>query len=83
LKKNNKNEKWIAYLSLNLAYSEKKITVKGTVSRELRPRLLYIIRKLFSRPIIAGHKIYILLKGHFTIYMKQFSVSKAGSCYFG
>ena len=33
--------------------------LKGTVSRELRPMLLNIIKKLFSRPIIAGHKIYI------------------------
>ena len=33
---------------------------KGSVQQKLRPRLLYIIRKLFTRPIIAGHKIYIL-----------------------
>ena len=52
---------------------------KGTVSRELRHRLLYIIGKLFSRPIVALLKIYILLKGHFTIFKKPSSVSKAGS----
>ena len=49
--------------------------LKGTVSQELRHRLLYIIRKLFSRPIVALHKIYILLKGQFTINKKPFSVS--------
>ena len=49
--------------------------LKGTVSRKLRPMLLYIIQKLFSRPIIAGHKILILLKGHFTIIKKPISVS--------
>ena len=40
---------------------------KGTVSRDLRWVLLYINRKLFSRAIVAHHKILILLKGHFTI----------------
>jgi hypothetical protein len=49
--------------------------VKGTVSQELRHRLLYIIRKLFSRPIVASHKILILLKGQLAMYIKQFSVS--------
>jgi len=48
---------------------------KGTVSRELRPMLLYIIGKLFSRPIVASLKIFILLKGQFAMYIKQFSVS--------
>ena len=53
---------------------------KGSVQRKLRPMFLYIIQKLFSRPIIiAVHKISILLKGQFTINKKQFSVSKAGS----
>jgi len=33
--------------------------------------LLYIIQKLFSRPIIASHKILTFLKGQFTIYIKQ------------
>ena len=42
---------------------------KGTVSRELRPRLLYIIRKLFSRPFVASLKIFILLKGQFAMYI--------------
>ena len=43
----------------------------GTVSRELSHRLLYIIWKLFSRPIITSHKVLTLLKGQFTIYKKQ------------
>ena len=33
--------------------------------------LLYIIQQLFSRPIIASHKILTFLKGQFTIYKKQ------------
>jgi len=45
-------------------------------------KLLLIIRKLFSRPIVASHKIYILLKGQFAINIKPFSVSQAGSYYF-
>ena len=49
--------------------------VKGTVSRELRSMLLYIIGKLFSRPIVAWLKIFILLKGQFAMYIKPFSVS--------
>jgi len=53
----------------------KMFFVKGTVSRELRHRLLYIIQKLFSRPIVASLKILILLKGQFAMYIKQFSVS--------
>ena len=48
---------------------------KGTVSQELRPMLLYIIQKLFSRPIIASHKVYILLKGQSAINKKPFSIS--------
>ena len=47
---------------------------KGAVTRELRPRLLTIISKLFSRPILALHKIYILLKGQSAINKKPFSV---------
>ena len=49
--------------------------LKGTVSRELRHMLLYIIQQLFSRPIVASLKILILLKGQFAMYIKQFSVS--------
>ena len=49
--------------------------LKGTLSQELRHRLLYIIRKLFSMPIAALLQILILLKGQFAMYMKQFSVS--------
>ena len=40
---------------------------KGSASRVLRWVLLYIIQKLFSRPIIASHKILTFLKGQFTI----------------
>ena len=47
------------------------LTIKGTVSRELRPMLLYIIGKLFSRPIVALLKIFILLKGQFTMYIHK------------
>jgi len=32
--------------------------------------LLNIIGKLFSRPIVASLKIFILLKGQFTMYIK-------------
>ena len=46
-------------------------TFKGSVSRVLRWVLLYIIQKLFSRPIIASHKILTFLKGQFTINKKQ------------
>ena len=45
--------------------------VKGSVSRVLRWVLLYINQKLFSRPIIAFHKILTFLKGQFTINKKQ------------
>ena len=50
--------------------SRKNVLIKGTISQELRPMLLYNIQKLFSRPIIASHKIYILLKGQFAIIKK-------------
>ena len=46
-------------------------TVKGSVSQILRWVLLYINRKLSFRPIIASNKIVKLLKGQFTIYIKQ------------
>ena len=32
---------------------------------------MYINRKVFSRPILASHKILSLLKGQFTISKKQ------------
>ena len=51
------------------------LAIKGSVSRELRHWLLYIIQKLFSRPVVALLKILILLKGQFAMYIKQFSVS--------
>ena len=47
---------------------------KGTVSRDFHWVLLYINRKLFSRAIVAHHKILILLKGHFTIYKRRSSI---------
>ena len=58
--------------------------LKGSVQRNLRGMVsCYIpnIQKLSLRPIIAGHTILILLKGHFTIYKIQLSESKAGLCY--
>jgi len=59
-----------------------KFNLKGLSHENKGKRLLYIIRKLFSRPIIAGHKILISLKGNFTIIKNPSSVSKAGSYYF-
>jgi len=44
---------------------------KWSVSRVLRWVLLYINQKLFSRPIIASHKILTFLNGQFTINKKQ------------
>ena len=44
--------------------------VKGSVQQKLRPMLLYIIQKLFSRRWTAKYLIFFLLKGHFTIYIK-------------
>ena len=37
--------------------------VKGSFSQILRWELLYINRKLFSRPIIASHKMFKFIKG--------------------
>ena len=65
-------------LRLSLLYHDwvlRHFLLKGTVSRELRPMLLYIIQKLFSRSIVASLKIFILLKGQFAMYIKPFSVS--------
>ena len=42
---------------------KKEIDIKGTVSRELSHRLLYIFQKLFSRPIIASLKNFNFIKG--------------------
>ena len=44
--------------------------LKGTVSREIRHRLLYIIQKLFLRRWTAKYLNFCLLKGHFKIYIK-------------
>ena len=43
---------------------------KGSVQRKLRPRLLYIIQKLFSWRWAAENKIFTFLKGQFAIYIK-------------
>ena len=43
--------------------------VKGSVSRQVRHRLLYIIRKLFLKPMSADHFYLFLLKGNATIYV--------------
>jgi hypothetical protein len=52
--------------------------LKGNVSRDVRWVLLYIIRKLSMRRGDANNIILLLLKGQFTIYIKQSSVSTAG-----
>ena len=64
-----------SHSNLPYLYISPVLSLKGTVSRELRHRLLYIIQKLFSRPVVASLKILILLKGQFAMYIKQFSVS--------
>jgi hypothetical protein len=53
-----------------LYFCQGKKGFKGSVQPELRPMLLYIIRKLFSRRYVADDKILKLLKGLFTIYKK-------------
>ena len=63
---------WKNQLFTILRYSYSPI--KGTVSWELRWVLLYINRKLFSRAIVAHHKIFILLNGYFSIYKRKSSV---------
>ena len=40
-----------------------KLTLKGSVQQKLRPRLLNIIWKLFSRRWSAENKIFTFLKG--------------------
>ena len=56
------------------------------VQRKLRPRLLYIIRKLLSRRCVAENKILTFLKSQFTIYIKPLqrtlhsSVTFASKC---
>ena len=42
--------------------------IKGSVQWKLRPRLLYIIWKLFKRKWSTEHLNLILLKGQLTIY---------------
>ena len=54
------------YWTKRYRYRE-KFDINGTVSQDLMWALLYTKRKLFSRAIVAHHKILILLKGHFTI----------------
>ena len=43
--------------------------LKGSVSRQVRHRLLYIIRKLFLKPLSADHFYLFLLKGYAAIYV--------------
>ena len=45
--------------------------IKVPVPWELRWVLLYINQKFFSRAIVPQHKISILLKGYFTIYVQK------------
>ena len=45
------------------------LKVKGSVSRQVRHRLLYIIRKLFLKPLSADHFYLFLLKGYAAIYI--------------
>ena len=45
------------------------LKLKGTVSRELRHRLLYIIRKFFFYTCDASHKIILFCKDFRTIYV--------------
>ena len=47
---------------------------KGSVSRKLRPLLLYVIRKLFIKPLSAYHFHKDFLKGYATITFKKLSV---------
>ena len=42
---------------------------KGSVSQKLRPMLLYIIRKLFIKPLSAYHFHKVLIKGYAAIYV--------------
>ena len=43
--------------------------IKGSVSRKLRPMLLYIIQKLLIKPLSAYHYHKVLLKGYAAIYV--------------
>jgi len=45
-------------------------TLKGRVQQNQGGGKLYIIRMLFQRATIAGHNIFILLKGHGAINKK-------------
>ena len=42
---------------------------KGSVSQQVRHRLLYIIRKLFLKPMSADHFYLFLLMGYAAIYV--------------
>ena len=44
-------------------------TLKGSVSRQVRHRLLYIIRKLFIKLLSMDHFYLFLLKGYAAIYV--------------
>jgi hypothetical protein len=51
------------------AYANALSEIKGTVRLQLRPMLLYIIRKLLFSGFDAAHKKKYLLKGLLTIYI--------------
>ena len=65
----------------------KSSLLKGSVQRKLRPRLLYIIQKLFSWRWAAENKIFTFLNGQFAIYIKPLQricpspITFAGKCY--
>ncbi len=66
LKASNKtNLPGIAY-----GWTSSEIDYARRTMHQLRPMLLYIIRKLFSRRWTAEYLNFCLLKGHFTIYIK-------------
>jgi len=43
--------------------------IKGSVSRKLRPRMLFFIRKLFINPFSVNHFHKVFLKGYAAIYV--------------
>jgi len=47
------------------------VVFKGSVSRTVRHRLLYIIRKLYIKPLSADHFYLFLLKGYAAIDVKK------------
>ena len=72
-----RNKKFIIYSSGGQQVSYLyRFNFKGTVSREFRPMLLYIIRKLFERRsactctwLLHSAKVYIFLRDESTIHL--------------